>query len=300
MSSTLSGPTTGVLYSGSTFSVAQSGLFSGIVTPSDNGAGGIFVPEQHQWGNTSTTKTFKYIPNKTGTISISITASSGSVSGSPISLVVSANVATSVVFTGPSVPNTSNGDIAATVGIATANFTVTPNGLLTGTITPRDGGQGGTFTPSSLTFNNSSTAQTFTYTPALTGKIKISLLQPNGFNPNNVFTVNSGPPAATTATLSKVITTVQSGFATIPPFVVSLNGYFQGKITPSDSAGGGTFNPPTLFYPSNSNAPQSFTYTPAQYTSQQTKSISISASPSLSISGSPISLTVTPTTPSSV
>ncbi len=52
------------------------------------------------------------------------------------------------------------------VGIASGNFTVTPNGVVTVVITPSDSGGGGTFTPSSLTFTASSVAQTFTYTPA--------------------------------------------------------------------------------------------------------------------------------------
>ena len=42
-------------------------------------------------------------------------------------------------------------------------FQVTPDGLYSGTITPSDGGAGGTFVPASLHFNNSADTQAFTY-----------------------------------------------------------------------------------------------------------------------------------------
>lgn len=60
---------------------------------------------------------------------------------------------------------TAPGTNSGAAGVASGNFTVTPNGTITATITPSDGGAGGTFTPSSLTFTASSAAQTFTYTP---------------------------------------------------------------------------------------------------------------------------------------
>ena len=65
-------------------------------------------------------------------------------------------------------------------GTASTNFTVTPAGIDTDTVTFSDGGHGGTFTPSSLTFSASSAAQTFTYTPTIAGSITLTLTSGNG------------------------------------------------------------------------------------------------------------------------
>jgi lysophospholipase L1-like esterase len=73
--------------------------------------------------------------------------------------------ATTYTFIGPS---------TSTLSVASSDFTVTPNGAYTGTITPSDGGAGGTFTPTSLTFSNESTGKTFTYTAASLGAKTIS------------------------------------------------------------------------------------------------------------------------------
>jgi hypothetical protein len=74
--------------------------------------------------------------------------------------------ATTYAFTGPTSGN---------VNSVSANFTVTPDNLYTGTITPSDGGAGGTFTPTILTFSGSSAAQIFTYTPSTSGTKTISV-----------------------------------------------------------------------------------------------------------------------------
>lgn len=297
MTATLSGPSSGTIYKPTTnFTVAQSGLFTGSVTPSDGlpvGQAGIFTPQFLSWLATSQSQTFTYTPNKSGSIPISIVASVGSIAGSPVTLTVAVNSTTSVVFTGPTPGG--NGYESAVQGTATGNFTVTPNGLLTDTIVPRDGRQGGTFTPSSLVFSNSATPQTFTYTPAKTGIYDITLFSLTGIVYPSIFKINSTPKAATTATLTGP-TTARAGFGTNVPFTVSLDGYYSGVITPSDSSQGGTFSPPTLIYPNNSNAPQTFIYTPAN-TASGNKSISISASPSLSTSGSPITVAVSAATP---
>ena len=69
-----------------------------------------------------------------------------------------AAAATSYTLTGPS---------SGTVNVASTNFTVTPNGAYTGTITPASTGSG-TFSPTSLSYSSSTAAQTFTYTPTST------------------------------------------------------------------------------------------------------------------------------------
>jgi hypothetical protein len=61
--------------------------------------------------------------------------------------------ATSYTFTGPT---------SGTTNSASSNFSVTPNGVYTGTISLTSTGSG-TFSPTSLTWNNSSATQTFTY-----------------------------------------------------------------------------------------------------------------------------------------
>ncbi len=96
--------------------------------------------------------------------------------------------ATSYTFTGPT---------ATQVSVASSNYTVTPDGLYTGTITPSDNSAGGTFTPSSLTFSDSSAAQTFTYTPASTGTktLSVSASPTLGTNPASIaVVVTSLPP----------------------------------------------------------------------------------------------------------
>jgi hypothetical protein len=66
--------------------------------------------------------------------------------------------ATSYTFTGPS---------SGLVNTASTNFTVTPNGPATETVTPATDGAG-SFTPSSVTFDGTAAAKTFTYTPTST------------------------------------------------------------------------------------------------------------------------------------
>lgn len=77
---------------------------------------------------------------------------------------------------------TAPGTPTGTPGTASGNFTVTPGTAITGTITPHDGGMGGTFTPSSLSWVASASAETFTYTPATTGSIAISTTNSVSFN----------------------------------------------------------------------------------------------------------------------
>lgn len=64
---------------------------------------------------------------------------------------------------------TAPGTASGAAGVASGNFTVTPNGAVTATVTPADGGAGGTFTPSSLSWTSASNSQTFTYTPPSSG-----------------------------------------------------------------------------------------------------------------------------------
>ncbi len=58
---------------------------------------------------------------------------------------------------------TLDGPTSGPVNSASSNFTITPNGPYTGTITPASTGPG-TFSPSSLTWSGDSSSKTFTYT----------------------------------------------------------------------------------------------------------------------------------------
>lgn len=89
--------------------------------------------------------------------------------------------ATTYTLTGPS---------SGPVGAASANFTVTPNANVSANVvvTPSDGGAGGSFTPTTVTFaSGTSTAQTFKYTPASAGAKTISTTNNGGLtDPSSV------------------------------------------------------------------------------------------------------------------
>jgi hypothetical protein len=199
---TLSGPANDVIGNPSAnFTVTPNGTVANTTTivPSDNGNGGTFSPTSMRiTAGSSTPVTFVYTPIITGTVFISITNNEGLTNnGTPITLNVvsnnnggSGNVAASTItLTGPTTGN---------VGVASSNFTVSPNGFASSSviITPSDGGSGGTFTPNTVTIPSGSTGGvSFTYTPATTGTKFISIV-------NNRNLVDSGSPITFTATSS--------------------------------------------------------------------------------------------------
>ena len=92
--------------------------------------------------------------------------------------------ATSYTLMGPM-----SGDILA----ESTDFTVTPvGGTSTATITPDDGGTGGTFTPANVTFSGAG-AQTFAYTPAVFGPITISTTNSSTLTNPSPLTYTSEP-----------------------------------------------------------------------------------------------------------
>ncbi|MDR3519422.1 MAG: hypothetical protein P4L63_00825, partial [Candidatus Pacebacteria bacterium] len=105
----------------------------------------------------------------------------------------SSSSATSFTFTGPSSGN---------AGSASTNFTVTPvGGNYTGTITLTPTGSGSTgLSATVLTFSNSSTAQTFTITPTVSGTVTLTPTNNGSLtNPSNLtYTVNAVVPNAPT------------------------------------------------------------------------------------------------------
>lgn len=92
---------------------------------------------------------------------------------------------TTFTFTGPS------GGILSS---ASTNFTLTPNGVYTGTITITPSG-GGLSTPIVKTFSGSSTPQTFTITPTLVGPVTLTPSN-NGGLTNPSVKQYATPPAA--------------------------------------------------------------------------------------------------------
>lgn len=127
--------------------------------------------------------------------------------------------ATAYTFTGPS---------SALINQPSAAFTITPNGTYTGTITPSDGGAGGTFSPSSLTFASSSVAQTFTYTPVAIGSQTISVLSnPTLTNPPSLTLTTSDPSAGAVA--------VNNSYLLWSPY----NWHFNGSSWAESTPGGG-------------------------------------------------------------
>jgi len=156
---------------------------------------------------------------------------------------------------------------ATGIGIPSGSFTVAlPNGRFVSsavTVTPNDGGAGGTFTPSSLVLSNASPTATFTYTPTETGSITIGATDNGGLNNPAAVTFTaqslvttyslSGPSSGTVATASSFTATLGAGWLNNP--VV---------ITPSASNADGTFSP-TSFTLTNSNRSATFTYTPTLY-----------------------------------
>jgi hypothetical protein len=89
------------------------------------------------------------------------------------------------------------GPLSGIQGVASTNFTVTPDGLYGGTITPHTTGTG-TFSPSTLSWSNTDDAKTFTYTPSSTTGSPHTVTttsSPTLTDPAGVaYTVTSGTP----------------------------------------------------------------------------------------------------------
>jgi len=192
---------------------------------------------------------------------------------------ISGAPATSATLFGPAI---------GTVGVATGTFTVTLNGLYTGTVTPAVSGVTGTLSPTSLVWSGTSGAKTFTLTATSAGTASVSITA------SPTLTIAGSPisvtvsTSATTATLSGPATATEA--VATSAFTVALNGVYTGTITPTVSGVTGSFTPISLSW-SGTSGSKTFTFTPS---SSGTASISITASPTLSYSGSPVSVSVSP------
>lgn len=95
----------------------------------------------------------------TNETSFTITSSESADTSTVAWKILGNNQATAFDLTGPTSGNNNE---------ASTDFTITPNGLFTGTITPTVTG-GGSFTPTSRSWSTSAASQTFAYTPTTTG-----------------------------------------------------------------------------------------------------------------------------------
>lgn len=167
--------------------------------------------------------------------------------------------------------------LTTTVGVATGNYTITPNAVPSATtfISLTDAGQGGTFTPPSpLTFDDA-TAQTFTYTPAVSGTVPLTATATGGFTTSHGANAVSNPPPASDFTLTP---STQNGTVGTPTSAYSItpNGVPAGAliVAMSDAGQGGTFIPPGPYSLTTSGV-QTFTYIAA---SNGTKTLTASGS----------------------
>jgi alpha-beta hydrolase superfamily lysophospholipase len=285
---TLSGPSSGTVGTASTnFTVGVSptgGDITGtvVVTPNDGGAGGTFSPTTVSLTNGSPTGTFTYTPSTTGARTISITDNGGLTDATGVTYTSNAAPATAITMTGPT---------SGTVGSPSSNFTVGANGAISGTVTvtPSDGGAGGTFSPTSRNISSGTPTGTFTYTPASSGAKTISATNNGGLTNPSTITYTASAAAATAITLTGPTTGVVGSASSV--FTVGANGVISGTVvvTPTDSAGGGTFTPSSVSISSGSPT-ATFTYTAA---SSGAKTIGTSDNGSLT---DPSTITYTATT----
>ena len=159
-----------------------------------------------------------------------------SASGASSSVTPQAPTATTFTLTGPS-----SGNIYA----ASSNFIVTPNDRYTGTITITPSGSGSTgLSATTLTFSDSSTAQTFTITPQAAGSITLTPTNNGSLsNPSALtYTSNAIAPNAPTnvsATAGNAQATVSftaptnDGGSSITGYTVTSN---PGSLTATGSA----------------------------------------------------------------
>ena len=150
--------------------------------------------------------------------------------------------ATTFTFAGPSSGN---------AGSASTNFTVTPNGPYTGTITLTPSGSGSTgLSATVLTFSNSSAAQTFTITPTVAGTVTLTPTNNQTLtNPSNLsYTVNAVVPGQPTSVSAATSTPNQ---ATITFSTPAFNGgssilYYLASSTPGNFTGTSSGSPITV------------------------------------------------------
>jgi len=127
-----------------------------------------------------------------------------------VAFTVGAAGAAAITLTGPS---------GGTVGSPSTNFTVGANGTITGTITvtPNDGGDGGTFSPTSVAISAASPTAIFTYTAANAGSptATVNVTNDGGLTNPAGIAYSATAPNATQLVLSVPDAAGLSGFSGI-------------------------------------------------------------------------------------
>jgi regulation of enolase protein 1 (concanavalin A-like superfamily) len=158
------------------------------------------------------------------------------------------------------------GPQTASVGAASADFTVTPDGSFTGTLTPVATGGTGTFTPASLTWAGSAAPQTFTFTPDGPGTVTVTLagLTDQALDPEEGVAVEVAGAAASLALSAQVSTKCMAGKAYLSvkafndndvPVELTITTSYGAKVFVSIAAnksGLQAFTTKALAYPSGS------------------------------------------------
>ncbi len=148
------------------------------------------------------------------------------------------------------------GPTRVAAGTASSNFTVTPNGSVTDSLTIASSVVGDLFS-SSLIFNESSTAQTFTITPVSGGPRTITLTSSQGYPASgSPWTIEATAPV--TLTGPAFLYEGTAGTLTLIPAMATTD-----TITLSDGGKGGTFSPSNTISWVASSSPKTVTYTAA-------------------------------------
>ncbi len=215
--------------------------------------------------------------------------SAGTSTGAILSTTTLTHIASTYTFSGPSSGN---------AGSASTNFTVTPNGLYTGTITLTPSGSGSTgLSATVLTFSDSSAAQTFTITPTVSGSITLTPTNSGSLsNPSNLaYTVNAVVPGSPTSVSAATSTPNQ---ATVTYSAPAFNGgssilYYLASSTPGNFTGiSNTADPITVTGLTNGTS-YTFVVYAVNATGTSTPSSASSAVIPIGVPGAPTSVTAT-------
>lgn len=276
---TLTGPNTGTtgVASGNFTVTPTGGIETGVFTP--NVISGVtYSPTTLSWSGANNAQTFTVTNAASATISVNGTFSNSLTPPSSVSYTTSPSVASAFTLTGPS---------TGVVGVASTSFTVTPNGTETGVFTP-GAVAGVVYSPTTLTWTSSTSAQTFTATSSTAGAKSINGTFSNSLTPPSSVTWTVAAQTVTLSSSTTVLNLTASVTETVTPNA-PINGTVT--LTPGGSAATGLTSQALTF--SNSSTPQTVVFTP---TVVGTLTITETTNTGATIAGSPQTITVTNTT----